>query len=73
MANCANVCIFKLIGATMNRIIEGSTWAGFAAIFQALAFVFPAHSLALNAATAAAGAVAVMLKDKGAPDATNTN
>lgn len=53
----------------MNRIKEGSTWAGLGAIFQALAFVFPAHALALNAATAAAGGVAVVLRDRGAQNA----
>lgn len=49
----------------MRRLKEPSTWAGFAAIFQALAFAFPVHAAAISATAAAAGAVAVALREGG--------
>ena len=49
----------------MNRINEPSTWAGLAAILQALQFLFPQYALAINAATAALGGVAVVMREKG--------
>jgi hypothetical protein len=53
----------------MNRIKEPSTWAGMAALFQALQFVLPQYAMLINAATAAAGGVAVVLREGGAPHA----
>lgn len=53
----------------MNRIKEPSTWAGLAAILQAMKFVFPLHAVAIDAATAAAGGVAMVLREGGAQNA----
>ena len=53
------------MGKFKNRIKEPSTWAGFAGIFQALAFVFPAHAAALNGLTAVAGCIAAQLPEGG--------
>ena len=56
----------------MSRIKEPSTWAGIAAIFQALAFAFPLHAVAMNVVTAAAGAAAVALREgRGGLDGSN--
>lgn len=51
----------------MDRLTEGSSWAGLAAMLQAIsAFVPPTWTVWLHAATAAAAAIAVKLPDKGA-------
>jgi hypothetical protein len=50
----------------MNRLKEASTWAGFAAILQALKVLLPQHSLVLDGLTAVAGTVAAIVPDKGA-------
>jgi hypothetical protein len=50
----------------MNRVKEPSTWAGLAAILQAMKFVFPAYAMGIDAATAAAGGVAMVLREGGA-------
>jgi hypothetical protein len=47
----------------MNRLQEPSTWAGFAALFQMLGALFPAYAAVAHAATMAAGAAAVALKE----------
>lgn len=44
---------------------EPSTWAGIAAIAQAVASLVPAWALALQAISAAAGAVAVAKREGG--------
>lgn len=51
----------------MKRLKEASTWAGLAAILQALKTVLPQHSLILDGLTAVAGTVAAVVPDKGAP------
>jgi hypothetical protein len=48
----------------MNRLKEASTWAGLAAILQALKVIMPAHGLVLDGLTAVAGTVAAMVPDK---------
>lgn len=48
-----------------QRIKEPSTWAGLAGIFQALAFVFPAHAGALHGLTAVAGCIAAQMPEGG--------
>lgn len=47
----------------MNRIKEPSTWAGLAAILQALKFVLPQYAILVDAATACAGGVAVVMRE----------
>ena len=47
----------------MKRFYEPSTWAGLAAILQAAKFIFPQYTLAIDAATAATGGVAVVLRE----------
>lgn len=47
----------------MGRFKEPSTWAGFAAILQALAFAMPLHAAVATVLAAAAGAVAVALRE----------
>lgn len=47
----------------MKRLKEPSTWAGLAAILQAMKFVFPQYAIVVDAATAAAGGVAVVLRE----------
>ena len=49
----------------MNRIKEPSTWAGLAAILQALKFVLPQYAIIVDAATAAAGGVAMVMRESG--------
>lgn len=46
-----------------KRIKEPSTWAGFAAILQALKFLVPQHAAVIDGLTAAAGSVAVVLRE----------
>jgi hypothetical protein len=50
----------------IERIKEGSTWAGFAAVLQGLKLVFPAHSAILDGLTMISGSVAAIIPDKGA-------
>ncbi len=45
---------------------EPSTWAGLAAIFQALKFLAPQHAVIIDGVTAAVGAVAVVMREQGA-------
>ena len=51
----------------MNKVCtvvsEPSSWAGLAAIFQAATYLFPQYDGALHALTAAAGAVAVAMRE----------
>jgi hypothetical protein len=50
----------------MNTIFkEPSTWAGVAAVVQALKAAFPLYGAALDVATAAAGALAMILRERG--------
>lgn len=49
----------------MNRIQEPSTWAGLATIFQAFKFVLPQYAMVIDFATAAAGGVAMVLREGG--------
>ncbi|MYM67286.1 hypothetical protein GTP45_10635 [Pseudoduganella sp. FT55W] len=51
----------------MKRLKEASTWAGLAAILQALKTVVPQHAVVLDGLTAIAGTVAAVVPDKGAP------
>lgn len=53
-------------GQHMDRLKEGSTWAGVAGILAALAGAFPAWSAHLAGLATIAGAVAGMIPDKGA-------
>ncbi|MFZ4758920.1 MAG: hypothetical protein ACOYLX_12215 [Burkholderiaceae bacterium] len=51
----------------MNRLGEPSTWAGLAAIVQAVAFVIPPQwQWIAHVVTAAAGSAAVKLREGGA-------
>lgn len=51
----------------MKRLTEASTWAGFAAIFQALKIVVPPqYHMLLDGATAMAGTVAAGVPEKAA-------
>lgn len=50
----------------MKRLKEASTWAGLAAILQALKVILPQHSLVLDGLTAVAGTVAAVVPEKGA-------
>ncbi len=53
------------MSVVVDRFKEGSTWAGFAALFQVLkTFLSPNVWLAVDALTAAAGAIAAALPDK---------
>lgn len=54
------------MGKFKKRVREPSTWAGFAAIFQALAYVAPQHAAVLHGLTAVAGCVAAQLPEQGA-------
>lgn len=47
----------------MSRLFEPSTWAGFAAILEAAKLFFPMHALTITAFQAAAGAVAVAVRE----------
>lgn len=49
----------------MGRLKEPSTWAGLAAILQAAKVFFPVYGLALDGLTAAAGSLAVALREAG--------
>jgi hypothetical protein len=50
----------------MNRLKEASTWAGFAALFQlAKAVVPPQYHIVVDCATAVAGALAGVIREKG--------
>jgi hypothetical protein len=50
----------------MNRFKEPSTWAGLAAILQAMKLFFPAHAVAVDGLTAIAGGVAMVVRERGA-------
>ena len=47
----------------MNRFKEPSSWAGLAALIQVLGAFFPQYAMVAHAATAAAGAAAVALRE----------
>jgi hypothetical protein len=49
----------------LNRAAEPSTWAGMAAIFQAVGFFFPQYVVLANAATVVAGCVAGAVPERG--------
>lgn len=50
----------------MNRLKEPSTWAGLAALFQlAKMIVPPQYHIVVDGATAMAGALAGMIREKG--------
>jgi hypothetical protein len=52
----------------MNRLKEPSTWAGLAAVAQMLkGFVPPQYHVLLDATTAATGALAAGLPERGKP------
>lgn len=51
----------------MKRLTEASTWAGIAAILQAAkALIPPQYHVLLDGATAASGAIAGLVREKGA-------
>jgi hypothetical protein len=50
----------------MKRFTEPSTWAGFAALFQAGAALAPQYAFALHCATVLAGTLAGLIAEKGA-------
>lgn len=47
----------------MDRLKEPSTWAGLAAVLQAAKVFLPVYALALDGLTAAAGGLAVALRE----------
>jgi hypothetical protein len=49
----------------MNRILQPSTWAGIAAIFQVAKSFFPQYATYVDIITTAAGSLAVALNEKG--------
>lgn len=49
----------------INRVSEPSTWAGVAAILQALAFFFPQYAVLINSATVLAGCAAGAMPERG--------
>lgn len=51
----------------MNRLKEGSTWAGFAAVLAALASSLPAYADLFTALAGVAAAIAARIPDAGAP------
>jgi hypothetical protein len=51
----------------MQRLKEGSTWAGLAALFATLAQVAPHYAAVFQGLTAVSGVVAGMIPDTGAP------
>jgi hypothetical protein len=51
----------------MKRIQEPSTWAGLAGILQALKAFLPQHAAIIDGLTVAAGAMAGVIAEKGAP------
>lgn len=58
----------------LDRLKEGSTWAGFAGILQALKyFINPAMAGYIDAVTMGAGAIAAALPDRGTTNATSTS
>lgn len=61
--------ILKRAGASARRIVrEPSSWAGVAAIAQAMIPVFPQFAVQIAALSAVAGAVAMIKKESGAND-----
>lgn len=50
----------------MNRFKQPSTWAGLAAILQALKAMLPEHALVLDGLTVVAGGVAGVVNEQGA-------
>lgn len=50
----------------MNRFKQPSTWAGLAAILQALKALLPQHAMVIDALTVVAGGVAGVVNEKGA-------
>lgn len=48
----------------MNRIKQGSTWAGFGAVALALASFFPQYAEIINGVAMALGGVAAVINDK---------
>lgn len=48
----------------MKRLKEASTWAGVAAILQALKALLPQHALVLDGLTAVAGTVAAVVPEQ---------
>jgi hypothetical protein len=54
------------------RLREASSWAGFSAVLGVLGSQLPApHGMQAYIASAVAGAIAVLLRDPGSPDAQN--
>ncbi|MFZ4878433.1 hypothetical protein ACL9RI_25385 [Janthinobacterium sp. Mn2066] len=52
----------------MNRLKEASTWAGLGVLFQvAKAFLPPQYHICVDGASAVAGALAGVIRDKGLP------
>lgn len=54
------------MGKIFGRLTEPSTWAGIAALLEALKLAAPAYAGLLVGAQAVAGGVAVMLRERGA-------
>lgn len=48
-----------------KRLVEPSTWAGFAAILETFKMLFPAYAGAITGLQAIAGGVAVLVREKG--------
>lgn len=55
-----------MMGNILGRLTEPSTWAGIAALLEALKFAMPAYAGLLVGAQTVAGGVAVMLRERGA-------
>lgn len=51
----------------MNRLVQPSTWAGIAAIFQVAKAFFPQYASFVDIITTAAGSLAIALNEKGKP------
>jgi len=49
-----------------KRLLEPSTWAGFAALLETLKLVFPHYAALLVGVQAVAGGMAVVLRERGA-------
>ena len=49
----------------MNRIIEPSTWAGIAAMLEAVKFLMPQYAAVVVGVQAIAGGVAMVLRERG--------
>jgi len=56
----------------MDRLKEGSTWAGIGIFFQILANFFPAYALYAHALSGGAAAIAAALPDAGKAAASAT-